>query len=554
MATLTPIQRFWLMLKPDKSEIKNVYIYAIFNGLVNLSLPLGIQSIINLIQGGRISTSWIILVTLVVLGIAITGYLQIAQLRIAENLQQKIFTRAAFDFTYRMPKIKQEKLYNQYAPELMNRFFDIISVQKGLSKILLDFSTAAIQGIFGLILLSLYHPFFVIFSITLVTLMYLMFRTTMKKGLKTSLQESKYKYNVAHWLQEIARTATTFKLAGKTDLPLEGTNRHTEDYVEARESHFKILKQQYTILTLFKMLIAAGLLAIGSILVMEQKMNIGQFVASEIIILLVLSAVEKVIFSLETIYDVLTSLAKIGNVTDLEIETSKGRKISIESGSKGMSIELQDINFSYPESPLPIFKKANLKLNSGDHLLIQGENSSGKTTLLYLLSGVYFPQSGSISFDSIPIGNTCLEDLRSNIGDCLMDEQLFEGTVQDNIGMGREKANFQNIKWAVKNLGLEDVIKDLPQGFNTKILPQGQQFSKGIVDKLILARCIADKPKLLLIKDALSSIDKKERKEIIDFLLDKEHGWTVIIASTSEYLAKKITKKIQISNAEIIEL
>lgn len=554
MAKLTPIQRFWLMLKPDKSEIKNVYLYAIFNGLVNLSLPLGIQSIINLIQGGRISTSWIVLVTLVVLGIAITGYLQIAQLRIAENLQQKIFTRAAFDFTYRMPKIKQEKLYNQYAPELMNRFFDIISVQKGLSKILLGFSTAVIQGIFGLILLSLYHPFFIIFSITLVGLMYLMFKTTMKKGLKTSLQESKFKYNVAHWLQEIARTATTFKLAGKTDLPLEGTNQHTEDYVDARESHFKILKQQYTILTLFKMLIAAGLLAIGSVLVMEQKMNIGQFVASEIIILLVLSAVEKVIFSLETIYDVLTSLEKIGNVTDLEIETSEGRKISIESESNGISIELQNINFAYPDSPTPILKNANLKLASGDQLLIQGDNSSGKSTLLYLLSGVYFPQSGSISFDNIPIGNTCLEDLRSNIGDCLMDEQLFEGSIQDNIGMGREKATFQNIKWAAENLGLSDLIKSLPQGYSTKILPQGKQFSKGIVDKLILARCIADKPKLLLIKDALSSIDKKERKEIIDFLLKKEHGWTVIIASTSEYLATKIDKKVKISNAEIIQL
>lgn len=302
------------------------------------------------------------------------------------------------------------------------------------------------------------------------------------------------------------------------------------------------------------MLIAAGLLAIGSVLVMEQKMNIGQFVASEIIILLVLSAVEKVIFSLETIYDVLTSLEKIGNVTDLEIETSEGRKISIESESNGISIELQNINFAYPDSPTPILKNANLKLASGDQLLIQGDNSSGKSTLLYLLSGVYFPQSGSISFDNIPIGNTCLEDLRSNIGDCLMDEQLFEGSIQDNIGMGREKATFQNIKWAAENLGLSDLIKSLPQGYSTKILPQGKQFSKGIVDKLILARCIADKPKLLLIKDALSSIDKKERKEIIDFLLKKEHGWTVIIASTSEYLATKIDKKVKISNAEIIQL
>lgn len=553
MTKFSPVQRFWLMLKPDKLEIRNVYLYAIFNGLVNLSLPLGIQSIINLIQGGKISTSWIILVVLVVLGIAITGFLQIAQLRIAENLQQKIFARAAFDFAFRIPKIKQKEIYNQYAPELMNRFFDIISVQKGLSKILLGFSTAAIQGIFGLILLSLYHPFFVIFSISLIVLMYIMFRSTMTNGLKTSLKESKYKYNVAHWLQEIARTGTTFKLAGKTDLPLEKTNEHTENYVAARESHFKILKQQYTFLTVFKMLIAAGLLAIGSILVMEQKMNIGQFVASEIIILLVLSSVEKVIFSLETIYDVLTSLEKIGHVTDLEIETSHGRKVTDECIENGLEIDLQNVTFSYPDSRTPSFENVNLNVKAGDQLLIQGENSSGKSTLLYLLAGIYFPQRGSISYNNISLGNICLEDLRTNIGDCLMDEQLFEGSILENIAIGRDKATFENVKWAVKNLGLEDFIKNLPEGYDTKMLPQGKQYSQGTINKLMLARCIADKPKLLLIKDAFASIQHDERKKIIDFILDKQHGWTVIIASTDLYLSSKINNKILLKDRNIIE-
>ena len=121
--TYSPVQRFWLLLKPDQKEIKNVYVYAFFYGLVNLSLPLGIQSIINIIQGGQISTSWIVLVAFVILGVAITGVLQVNQLKITENLQQKIFTRAAFEFAYRIPKVKMEALYRHYAPELMNRFF-----------------------------------------------------------------------------------------------------------------------------------------------------------------------------------------------------------------------------------------------------------------------------------------------------------------------------------------------------------------------------------------------------------------------------------------------
>ena len=171
--------------------------------------------------------------------------MSVNQLRITENLQQKIFTRAAFEFAYRIPKIKMERLYKHYAPELMNRFFDIVSVQKGLSKIIVDFSTASIQVLFGLILLSIYHPFFIIFSLVLVILVYFIFRYTAQRGLETSLEESKHKYKIAHQLEELARTFMTFKLAGRTELPLEQINRTANKYINSRESHFAVLIKQF---------------------------------------------------------------------------------------------------------------------------------------------------------------------------------------------------------------------------------------------------------------------------------------------------------------------
>jgi ABC-type bacteriocin/lantibiotic exporter with double-glycine peptidase domain len=254
----SPTKRFWQLLKPDAREIRNVYIYSIFNGLVNLSLPLGIQAIINLIQGGQVSTAWIVLVVFVVAGIAVSGLISIFQLRITEHLQQKIFTRAAFEFAYRIPRIRMESLYKHFAPELMNRFFDVMTVQKGLSKILITISAAGLQVIFGLVLLSLYHPFFLIFSLALVVLVYAILRLSVRKGLETSLVESKHKYKVAHWLEEVARTGNSFKLAGKTDLPLLRADGHIEDYVNARENHFKVLVQQYSLMVLFKVIVATG--------------------------------------------------------------------------------------------------------------------------------------------------------------------------------------------------------------------------------------------------------------------------------------------------------
>ena len=260
---LTAWQRLLGLLQLDKKDILQIFYYAIFAGVVNLSLPLGIQAIINLIQGAQVSTSWIILVTLVTLGVAFAGFLQLTQIRIIENVQQKIFTRSSFEFAYRFPKIKMNELRNYYPPELANRFFDTLTVQKSLSKILVDFPAALLQIIFGLILLSFYHPFFILYGMLLLLLIYIVFKYTAQRGLDTSLAESKYKYRVAHWIQEVARSIVSFKLSGKTNHAMDKNDTLVANYLEARENHFRILVVQFIQMIGFKVLVTAGLLLIG---------------------------------------------------------------------------------------------------------------------------------------------------------------------------------------------------------------------------------------------------------------------------------------------------
>ena len=181
---LSPWKRFLGLLKLERKDIFQIAYYAIFEGIVALSLPLGIQAIINLLQGAQISTSWIVLIVLVTTGVAFSGVLKLMQMRIIETIQQRIFTRASFELSYRFPKIKMQELRNYYLPELANRFFDTLTIQKGLSKILIDVPSAFLQIIFALILLSFYHPFFIIFGIAIIVLMYIVFKYTAEKGLQ----------------------------------------------------------------------------------------------------------------------------------------------------------------------------------------------------------------------------------------------------------------------------------------------------------------------------------------------------------------------------------
>lgn len=547
----TPLNRLWMLLKPDSLDIRNIYIYAVFSGLVSLTLPLGIQAIVNLIQGGEISTSWVILVIIVVGGVAAAGIMQILQLRITERLQQKIFTRAAFEFAYRIPKIRLEQLYKQYAPELMNRFFDTLTVQKGLPKILIDFTAAALQVVFGLILLSFYHPFFIVFSLVLALLIVAIIQFTARQGLQTSLKESKHKYSVAYWLEEIARAAPSFKLAGQTTLPLNKTNEKVDLYLDARNSHFKILMKQYGLMVGYKVIVVAGLLGIGGILVFDQAMNIGQFIAAEIIILLVVSSVDKLILSAETIYDVLTALEKIAQVTDLEIEAEHGIDAKKELNTPGISISLKDVSFRYRDQQEDAISNFNITINESEKIVIAGLNGSGKSTLLNILSGICRPSKGAVLYGGIPFRNLELESIRDLKGGYLEDEIIFEGTLIENIAMGRDIATLENVTWAAEKLGLTDFIHGLPQGYDTMLDPLNQGLPRSIIQKILLARAIVIRPKLLFLEEPLKHIDNAERNSIINFLLSKENPWTLIAVSSLMHFVEKADRAIIIDEGKL---
>lgn len=552
---LKPTQRFWKMVATDAKEIRNVYYYAIFAGLVNLSLPLGIQAIVNLIQGGRVSSAWIVLVVFVVVGVALNGTLQIFQLRITENLQQKIYARASFEFAYRLPRIKLVELVEKFAPEMTNRFFDTINIQKGIAKILITISTAALQVIFGLILLSLYHEFFIVFGVFLVLLLYFIFRYFGPKGLQTSIDESTHKYKTAYWLEEVARTHKTFKLAGNTTLPFTRTDKHVSAYIDARENHFKVLVGQWASLVVFKVIVAAGLLAIGGILVMEQVMNIGQFVAAEIIILLIISSVEKLIVSLDTIYDVLTGMEKIGQVTDLELEKSEGLDLMKEcSDQEGLDVDMDKIYFTYPGTTREVLKNVRLSFEKHEHVMISGKNESGKSAIIELLAGMYDPDEGVISYQGFPIENLNIETLRSTIGTCLSSEELFHATLLENITVGREGATFDRVKKVCEKLGISEFIKKLPHGYETMIKPGTDILSEEMIYKLLIARAIVDNPKVILFEYTFEHFDDKQRKLIIDYLLDKENGWTFIASSNDHYLAQRCDRVVIMSGGRVRQI
>ena len=547
---MTPLQRYFKLLLLDKKDVYQIIFYAIFAGLVSLSLPLGIQAIINFIQSGRVTVSWVVLVVFVVIGVALVGILSLMQLRITENLQQKIFVRSSFEFAARLPRIKFEELYDSYPPELANRFFDTMTIQKGTSKLLIDFSAALLQILFGIILLSFYHPYFIMLGFLLLVLLYLIFKYSYFIGLENSLKVSKYKYKVAGWLQEMARNNYSFRKERNYDFALQKNDKFASEYLNYRESLFNVLKRQFSHLIVFKIIITASLLTIGGYLVISQEMNIGQFVAAEIIILLVINSVEKIILGLETLYDVLTAVEKIGLVTDLTMEEDTNYEAN--KCFHAITLTTESLSIQFPGSAKKILDNINIKIDQGERVFIEGKNGSGKTTLIRILSGLLQSSEGAFYINDDTFRKINLKQYRSQIGNIIHSETPFEGTILDNIIFNNPDCSDEDLKWALDGVQLTPYIKSLPKGLETQIFPEGQQLSSSNAQKILLARSIINKPKVLFYEDPTDAMDEKVANEIIDFITSDINKWTIIVSSKNPYWKTKCNRFLTMEKGQII--
>ncbi len=516
----TPWKRFAELLRFEKKDISSLYFYAFIAGILSLSLPLGIQSVIHFIQSGSITTSWVVLVALVIVGVVLTGVMQIMQLRITENIQQRLYIHYSFQFAHRFPRFDRLSLKGLIPVELMNRFFDIISLQKGFSKVLLDFTSAFLQILFSLIVLSLYHPFYILFSLSLIVLLVLVFRPIMRKGLETSLIESKYKYKTAFWLQEIAKADWSFRLIPDEQLSLNKLDESTSSYLSSRESHFKILWKQYIWMIAIKSIIVASLLGLGGYLVISQQINLGQFVAAEVLILLLIGAVEKIIQSLETFYDVCTSLEKLEQIKDLpltfeECETSKPSDI-------------------FPLEVLNINKKENqaiVQINQKQHIQFIGTEQNEVNTFLRCfidpsISNTYKPRWNF----KLPNAQSLTSDYE-RIGWYAKGSHLIEGTLLENIQMGRTNVTEHQVIYALETLQLTHLFKENAEGLLLPITKSNRILSENERERILIARAIVHEPELLILSMVGTSLNDSEKIELLQQLTLTLPTTTFIVAN-----------------------
>lgn len=550
---VSPVTRFFRLLQAERQEIVTLLIFSVFSGILYLAAPLAVDAVVsNLAFGGQSQPYF---QALIIVGLALMAALSLQavitglQYYISDIIQRRIFVRAAADLAYRLPRVRAESLEGVHAPELVNRFLDVVTAQKSTSLLLLDGVNLIFGSLIGMVLLALYHPMLLLFVGVLLLLIVLVLWLCGRGAVETSIAESRTKYDLVNWFEEIAAYPFLFKGPGGYHMAYERSNQLASEYVLRRAAHFRVVMRQIIGLLILSVVAGAALLVMGGWLVVSQQITLGQLVASELIMSAIVVSLAKVGKKLEAWYDAMAAMDKLGHIFDLEIERESGEQPVKQEG--GASVVADRLTFSYHENT-PLFLSRTFTIRPGSRAAIVGPHGAGASSLLDILFGLRTPTSGHVAIDGLDLRSWYLEALRDHV-QLLRRDEIVDATVVENLRLGRADIGMDEIREALDRVGLLDMLLARPEGLNLRLKIGGAPLSGNERTRLLLARSLVQRPRLLLIDELFDSLDTESFATLSAAILDKSLPWTVVLTTRDHDVTQLCDQVIELAPCNLTD-
>jgi putative ABC transport system ATP-binding protein len=543
-----PLRRLFALLKPERRDIWLVVVFAALIGLLSLATPIAVQAVVNLVALAQAFQPLLALSIMLFVLLSFSSALQIAQIYLVEVVQRRLFVRVAADLAWRLPRVHASFYDRSHGAELVNRFLDVLTVQKAAAALLLEGVSLALQVFTSVILLSFYHPYLLAFNtLLIVSIAYIMFGLG-RGAIKTVIKESKIKYQMVAWLEEIAHNQLAFKFNHGPQLAQERVDAIAHEYLNARHGHFRILLRQNIGALALYTAASTALLAIGSILVMEKQLTLGQLVAAELIVSAVLASFAKLGKQLEVFYDLMAAVDKLGHLIDIPTERRQG--IAMEGQrTRPATVLIQDVNFTH-NSGTRVLRAFNLSLMAGERVALLGVEGSGKSTLADLLTGQREPQEGRIELEGFNLQELKLDTLRRRIA-LVRHVEIFEDTILENLRVGRYHLDIDQLRGALDAVGLLNEFRNLPEGLQTHLATNGAPLSTGQLRRLMIARAIVGYPSLLVIDSLLDEMEEESFRRISSTLLSPQAPWTLLLLTRNPGIATLCGRVVHLSACQL---
>ena len=539
--TVTPFGRLKALLRPEASDIFTVCVYALIVGLLTLATPIAVEALVNTVAFGRFLQPVIVLALLLFMFLAFSAAIRAVQTVVVEIVQRRLFARVAGDLAYRLPRVRINELDGNYAPELVNRFFDVVTVQKVSAQLLLDGLGLVLSAIVGMAVLAFYHPWLAGLDLFLILMISFVVLVLGRGAVNSSVKESKRKYAMAAWLEDIARCPVAFRTDGGSEFALERADRMIHHYLSARKKHFRILMRQILFALGLQAIASTALLAIGGWLVVDKQLTLGQLVAAELIVAVVVGSVAKLGKHMESFYDLLAAVDKLGHLFDLDVERPDGALSGTSSGPA--AVELTHV--SCKSGSVETF---DWQIEPGEFLAVVGNAGSGKSRLCDIMYGLRAPERGHLTINDCDPRDLRPDVLRRRVA-LARDVEFFEGTIAENVHLERPSVTGRDVSAVLERLGVLDELLALPDGLGTSLPSGGGQLSSGQLRRLMLARSIVGQPGLLLIDGLLDGFSDTELDEVGVALQGLSEECTVVVATGQQRVADLCSREVHVGGS-----
>lgn len=547
----TALRRLWGLLASEREDLQAIVIYAVAAGLFTLTIPVAVQTLVNTVAFGALLQPLVVTTALVIAGLVLYGCLTALEVYVVELLQRRIVVRVVGDLAYRVPRARTSALDRIYGPEQLNRFFDVFTIHKATAQLLIDGLDLALKSVIGLLLLAFYHPFLLAFDVVLVMALVVVLFGLGQGGMRTAIIESKKKYRLAGWLEELGRKPALFKPPAASQLAHDRADALTRDFLVARIAHFRVVLRQ-TIGSLAIYALASGLLlGLGGWLVMQGQLTLGQLVAAELVLTTVVTAFAKMGKHLESFYDLVAAVDKVGALFDLPIEEGGGDGTPDAPTEAGSSLTLEGVEVEMGGQT--VFRNLDLSLAPGERVAMLGSSGSGKSLVAEVLFGLRPVRHGTVRLDGAHIEDIPLGLLRRRIAVARIDD-VVHGSLVDNVRLGDPNVTAVDVREAIENARLGGVLQRLPEGLETEILPGGRPLTESESARLVLARAMASKPNLLVVDGLLDIQDEVTRAELCKCLCSPDRPWTLLVLTRIESLARSLPRSVGIADRRTTDL
>lgn len=547
-ADLTPTGRLLALIRARGEELGVVILYGVGAGLLALASPLAAQVLINTVAFTALRQP-IALIAVALLGaLGLAALLRALQRLAVEHLQRRIFVKLVADLGWRLPRVRHEAWDKLHGPELINRFFDVLTVQKAASTLLLEGAGAIMQAVVGLLLLAVYHPLLLAFDLILLLAVALVLVLPYASAAKGAVYESKAKYAVAGWLEELASLPHFTKTPGGERLALLRADALARDYLVAREAHFKVAFRQVIAALAVQAVAATALLGVGGWLVIAGQLTLGQLVAAELIVNAALAGFTKLAEKLESYYDLLAALDKLGQLVNLPLERQDG--LALELGTGPAALELRGAIYRFSDER-PVLRGADLRIAPGERVAVLGGEGVGKGLVAEVFGGLRELEKGGMFVDEIPSGQLSPASMREVIGFASA-PQLIPASILENVRLGRSEIDRASVEHALMLVGLLDSVRALPRGIDTELGPRGTPLSALRCRRLALARAIVGGPRVLVVDRLLDSFPPEDQLWLYTVLADPRQPWTLLLFTRDPRLAARCERTLALVDGWLV--